>query len=103
MLRRARRMRADVVARDDGPREAPLKTNSRPVAGIADARVRTNDGEYKRDVAVPILTAVDAMPKIWRELVREFDYVSVYLAWKRGMTPAAVREKAKANGGVFVL
>ena len=57
---------------------------------------------YQAKVAIPVMGAVDGMPRPWRELVHEFGYVDVYRAWRSGRwTPAQVR--AAAVGGVFTL
>ncbi len=59
--------------------------------------------EFKPRVAEPVMQAVDTMPPVWRLLVHEFDYIDVYRAWKRGMSPDFVRRNAMQNGGRFVL
>lgn len=89
------------IPRNTAPTNWPMKTNSRAPQGVVVARVRTDHDEYQRDVALPIETAIDNMPRGWRALVHEFDYVNVYLAWRRGLSPETVRQRAKANGGVF--
>lgn len=87
---------------DTAPTNWPMKTNSRAPSSVT-ARIRTDHDEYQRDVAQPIEQAIDNMPRSWRALVHEFDYVNVYLAWRRGLSPDTVRRQAKANGGVFEL
>jgi hypothetical protein len=58
---------------------------------------------HKRKVAEPSMAAIDAMPKVYRELVHAYGYVDVYRAWKRQMSPESIRAKAEANGGRFEL
>ena len=58
---------------------------------------------YKKQVAEPVMAAVDAMPPIWRSLVQEFGYVDVYRARMLGISPDAMRQCAKEFGGVFPL
>ena len=47
--------------------------------------------EYVDRVAIPIMSAVDAMPREYRELVNEFGYIEVYNAWRARHTPSAIR------------
>lgn len=67
------------------------------------AKESADDPLYRDRVAVPVMTAVDGMPKEYRELVHEFGYVDVYRAWRRGMQPSIIRQRAAANGGRFEL
>jgi hypothetical protein len=57
----------------------------------ADSDVRTHrakaepgSADYPAQVACPMMAAIDAMPKPFRECVHEFGYVDVYRAWRRG-------------------
>lgn len=67
------------------------------------AKTSADDPAYKNRVAEPIMNAVDGMPKEYRELVHDFGYVDVSRAWRRGMQPSMVRQRAAANGGRFEL
>jgi hypothetical protein len=60
-------------------------------------RVDIASDEYTTRVASPVMDAVDHMPQAYRELVNEYGYVDVYRAWKRGWTPAQIRQRA-VNG-----
>ncbi len=57
--------------------------------------------EYTERVAAPVMRAIDTMPKVYRELVNEFGYVDVYRAWRKGLSPNAIR--SRATNGVFRL
>lgn len=57
--------------------------------------------EYTERVAGPVMSAIDAMPPAYRALVNEFGYVDVYLAWRKGVKPAAII--AAAKDGMFKL
>lgn len=57
--------------------------------------------EYKTNVAEPTMSAIDAMPRVYRDLVHEFGYIDVYRAWKRGWSVEKIRQRAR--GGVFAL
>jgi hypothetical protein len=57
--------------------------------------------EYKTRVAEPTMTAIDAMPRAYRELVHAFGYVDVYRAWKRNWSPEKIR--ASVRDGEFSL
>ena len=59
--------------------------------------------DYGEKVAAPVMEAVDALPKAYRDCVAEYDFVDVYRAWKRGVSPERIRQMAEANGGRFVL
>lgn len=65
------------------------------------AKAAPGTPEYKRKVAQPIMEAIDGMPSDYRELVREFDYIPVYLAWRHGWSVKRIRETAAGNGGRF--
>jgi hypothetical protein len=67
------------------------------------SKVTASDPTYKEKVAEPTMAAIDSMLKEWRLLVHEFDYIPIYLAWKRGWTTTQVREKASQNHGVFTI
>lgn len=58
---------------------------------------------YRERVAVPTMEAIDAMPRAYRLLVHEFGYVDIYRAWMRGYSVEVIRERARLNGGVFVM
>lgn len=66
-------------------------------------RAFAGTAEFKPKVSEPVMNAVDAMPKAYRDLVNEFDYVDVYRAWRRGMSTERIRAIALANGGRFEL
>ena len=57
--------------------------------------------EYTERVAGPVMQAIDTMPREYRALVNEYGYVDVYRAWRKGMTPTAI--KAHAKDGTFHL
>jgi len=80
-----------------------MKLKSDTDRGEFSAKVQSDDPLYKARVAEPVMGAVDNMPAIWRELVHAYGYIDVYRAWRKGMSPLAVRNKAEAAGGVFVL
>jgi len=67
------------------------------------SKVAADDPTYKKKVAEPTMSAIDSMPKEWRELVYEYGYVDIYRAWKRGILPKKVIEIAEANNGIFKL
>ena len=71
------------------------------IPGTLQARVPPNSGEYKRLTAVPVMNAIDALPPEYRELVNEFDYIGVYLAWRSRTPPAVIRAQAAEAGGVY--
>lgn len=73
--------------------------NNSAVAGFAPKHSELGTDEYIERVASPVMQAIDAMPKAYRECVNEFGYVDVYRAWKRGWTPAMIRQRA--SGGAF--
>lgn len=66
-------------------------------------KVGPGSPEYKTRVAEPTMQAIDAMPLAYRILVKEFDYVDVYRAWKRNISPDQIRARAIAQGGRFSL
>jgi len=66
-------------------------------------KVGPGSPEYKQRVAEPTMAAIDAMPLAYRLLVKEFDYVDVYRAWRRNISPDQIRARAAAQGGRFVL
>ncbi len=63
------------------------------------AKVEPGHPDYADRVSKPMMTAVDAMPREFRELVHEFGYVDVYRAWRRGWTVSQIRDVAV--GGRF--
>ena len=67
------------------------------------AKVSPDQSLYKETVAEPVMSAVDAMPPEYRQLVHEFGYVNIYLAWRRAWSVKEIRERAKALGGRFSL
>jgi hypothetical protein len=48
-------------------------------------------------VTSPIMGAVDAMPKEFRELANEIGYIEVYRAWKAGYTSTQIRQRVKTG------
>lgn len=82
----------------------PLVTHrsNSDTAGHA-AKSWSGPAEYQERVARPVMHAIDAMPKLYRDLVQDYGYVDVYRAWKRGISPDVIRARAEANGGRFVL
>lgn len=79
-----------------------MKTTDSTVSGFT-PRAAADDPTYKQRVAEPVMNAVDAMPKAYRELVHEFGYIDVYRAWRKGVSPDFIRSMATQNGGVFSL
>ncbi len=79
-----------------------MKATDSTVGGFT-AKASADDPAYKASVAEPVMKAIDGMPKPYRLLVHEFGYIDVYRAWRRGLSPLEIREKAAANGGLFVL
>ncbi len=77
--------------------------NNSNTAGFTAKRAPLASPEYAERVAMPVKTAIDAMPAAWRELVNLYGYVDVYRAWRAGWQPAHVRRAAERNGGLFVL
>lgn len=71
--------------------------NNSEVAGYTAKRADIASDEYTDRVASPMMDAVDHMPKAYREMVNEYGYVDVYRAWKRGITPAQIKQRA-VNG-----
>lgn len=59
--------------------------------------------DYREKVAIPTMQAINAMPVAYRLLVKEYDYVDVYRAYMRRMSPEAIKRRAESNGGRFVL
>ena len=57
------------------------------------AKAEPGSPEYKEFVAEPIMRAIDAMPPEFRALVHEFGYVEVYVEYRRGYSPAAIRAR----------
>jgi hypothetical protein len=75
--------------------------NNSTVPGFTAKAAELGSDEYTARVASPVMTAVDTMPKAYRERVNEFGYVDVYRAWRKGLTPSAI--KASAVDGTFHL
>ena len=71
--------------------------------GAFHAKLSPDHPDYSDRVAKPVMEAVDGLPEAYRACVHEFGYVDVYRAWKRGISPARIRQMAEANGGRFVL
>lgn len=67
------------------------------------AKLSADDPRYKSVVAIPVMEAVDQMPREWRELVYEYGYVDVYRAWRCRWSAERVIAKAEANHGLFEL
>jgi hypothetical protein len=67
------------------------------------AKAEPGDDAYKAQVAEPMMNAIDAMPKSYRELVHLFGYVDVFRAWRKGWSVDAIKAKAAKNGGYFEL
>lgn len=81
--------------------------DGRPLTdGITNAyqpKVAADHPDYAEKVAKPVMDAVDSMPKAYRDACHEYGYADVFRAWRRGITPARIRQMAEANGGRFVL
>lgn len=77
--------------------------NNSEIAGFNANAAELASPEYCGRVARPVMDAVDSMPKVYRELVNEFGYVDVYRAWRKRMSPDAIRANAAAHGGKFEL
>lgn len=75
--------------------------NNSEVPGFTAKRAEIASEEYTERVASAVMTAVDAMPRAYRELVNEFGYVDVFRAWRKGWSPTMIREKA--SNGTFHL
>lgn len=67
------------------------------------AKLPADDPLYRERVAVPTMEAIDAMPRAYRLLVHEFGYVDVYRAWRRGWPVERILDRARLNGGIFVM
>lgn len=80
-------------AQSNTPTMRPLNNSAIP-GKVAKASELGSD-EYSARVATPIMNAVDKMPRDYRELVNEFGYIDVYHAWRRGLSPAQIRQSAK--------
>lgn len=78
-----------------------LARNNSEVPGFTAKRAEIGSEEYTARVAAPVMDAIDHMPKAYRELVNEFGYVDVYRAWRRGLTPTMIRDRA--HDGTFRL
>ena len=68
--------------------------NNSNVAGFTAKAADLGSPEYTERVAGPVMQAIDTMPRAYRELVNEYGYVDVYRAWRKGMTPQAIRDRA---------
>lgn len=77
-----------------------MRANDTQVTGFR-PKAEPGTDAYKRAVAEPTMAAIDGMPAAFRECVRDFDYINVYRAWRRGWTPQAIRQSAAKNGGKF--
>ncbi len=75
--------------------------NNSNVPGFTAKAADIASPEYTQRVAAPVMQAIDTMPRTYRELVNEFGYVDVYRAWRKGLTPSAIRSQVK--DGVFRL
>jgi hypothetical protein len=75
--------------------------NNSTIAGFAPRATDHSSPEYAERVAQPTMSAIDAMPREYRALVNEFGYIDVYRAWRRGITPESIRQRAK--DGIFSL
>lgn len=69
--------------------------NNSAVPGFMAKAADLGSDEYTERVAAPVMNAVDAMPKAYRELVNEYGYVDVYRAWRKGLTASTIRQRAK--------
>lgn len=65
------------------------------------AKADLESPEYGEKVARPVMDAIDAMHPAYRELVNDYGYIDVYRAWRRGMPPEVIRDRAR--DGVFRL
>jgi hypothetical protein len=75
--------------------------NNSEVAGFTAKAADLASPQYTERVAAPVMQAVDAMPKPFRELVNYYGYVDVYRAWRKGWSPDRIR--AAAVNGAFRL
>lgn len=72
-------------------------------AGHYAAKVPADHPDYKVKVAEPTMLAVDGMDRRYRDLVKAYDYVDVYRAWRRRIPPEVIERRAEEMGGRFVL
>lgn len=75
--------------------------NNSEIPGFTAKRADLGSEEYTDRVASPVMDAIDRMPQAYRVLVNEYGYVDVYRAWKRGLSPSQIRQRAA--GGMFSL
>lgn len=75
--------------------------NNSTIPGFAPKASDLGSPEYAERVAVPIMNAVDSLPRVYRELVQEFGYIDIYRAWRRGIAPDGIRQSVK--DGTFAL
>lgn len=100
MNRRALRIVLDDHAHrrvDDTPNH--VANSNRPGQPRPDQSVPPTAEEYAERVAGPCMAAVDAMPPVWKQMVDQHGFVDVYLAWRRGLSPRVVHERAERVGG----
>jgi len=69
--------------------------NNSNVPGFTAKAVDIASPEYTERVAGPVMNAVDTMPRAYRELVNEYGYVDVYRAWRKGMSPQAIKDRSR--------
>ena len=75
--------------------------NNSNIPGFTQKAADIASPEYTERVAGPVMQAVDTMPRAYRALVNEYGYVDVYRAWRRGLSPDAIRSAAR--DGTFKL
>lgn len=78
-----------------------MRARSNSEAAGYQAKVDLESPEYGERVARPTMAAIEAMPPVWRALVNDYGYIDVYRAWRRGMPPEVIRDRAR--DGVFRL
>lgn len=71
--------------------------NNSEIPGFTAKQAALGSPEYSHRVAQPVMGAVDKLPKAYRDAVNEYGYVEVYLAWRRGMSPEQIKQRAEAG------
>jgi hypothetical protein len=54
------------------------------------AHAQPGSPDYKTKVAEPVMAAIDGLPKAYRTLIHELDYVDVYRTWRAGASPQQI-------------
>ena len=58
-------------------------------------KAQAGSDDYKSKVAEAIMKAVDTMPREYRDCANEIGYISVWNAYRRGMTPTQITQAAR--------